>query len=152
MGWLLEDIYECGYENSGPLIDNFGGQYEPRECRQMLHVMSNNTVDALLKSGVPADTRVAHKHGWIPDTHSNAAIFFTPGGNYIVVAMMHQPEWLSFEESLPTMAEMSRMIYNYYNPDTPMTAIRERMIPTTEDCNFAGTPLVNDLMQLTWNQ
>jgi hypothetical protein len=61
MGWLLEDIYQCGYENSGPLMQSFGGQYESRECRQMLHVMSNNTVDALLKAGVPADTRVAHK-------------------------------------------------------------------------------------------
>lgn len=152
MGWLLEDIYECGYENSGPLLQNFGGAYDSRECRQMLHVMSNNTVDALLKAGVPADTRVAHKHGWIPDTHSNAAVFFTPGGDYIVVMMVFQPEWLDFSESLPTMAEISREIYNYYNPETPMTAIREGFIPTTESCNFAGSPLVEDLMQLQWDQ
>jgi len=152
MGWLLEDIYQCGYENAGPLLQNFGGQYEPRECRQMLHVMSNNTVDALLKAGVPADTRVAHKHGWIDDTHSNAAVIFTPGGNYVVVMMVFQPEWLYFNESLPTMAEVSREIYNYYNPTVPMAAIRDGFIPETASCNFAGSPLVNDLMQIQWDQ
>jgi len=152
MGWLLEDMYQCAYENSGPLLQSFGGTYEPRECRQMLHVMSNNTVDAMLKGGVPADTRVAHKHGWIDDTHSNAAVIFTPGGNYIMVIMLYQPDWLNFQESLPVMAEVSRQVYNYYNPTAPMTAIRPPYIPATNDCNFTGSPLVNDLMQAKWDQ
>ena len=107
MGWLLGSVYECAYNDSGALLDNFSSQYNGRECRQMLHVMSNNTVDALLKAGVPADTRVAHKHGWIPDTHGNAAVFFTLGGDYIIAMMLHQPEWLSYDESLPVIAEVS---------------------------------------------
>lgn len=152
MGWLLDNIYECAYEDSGAFITQFPGQFEPRECRQMLHVMSNNTVDALLKAGVPAETRVAHKHGWIPDTHSNAAVFFTPGGNYVIVVAMFQPQWLSFDESLPVMAEVSRQIYNYYNPTALMPAIREGYIPTTAECNFANTPLITDLRQPIWDQ
>ncbi|MBZ0291296.1 MAG: serine hydrolase [Anaerolineae bacterium] len=152
MGWLLADIYQCAYNQSGPLIENFDGQYDARECRQMLHVMSNNTVDALLKAGVPADTRVAHKHGWINDTHGNAAVFFTPGGNYVVVMMLHQPDWLNFQESLPVIAEVSRAIYNYYNPDEPMTEVREGYIPEAPTCNFAGTPLIDDIMNPIFNQ
>ncbi len=152
MGWLLANIYECGYGEGGALLQLFPGQFEPRECRQMLHVMSNNNVDALLKAGVPAETRVAHKHGWIADTHSNAAVFFTPGGNYVIVMMMFQPTWLNFEESLPIIAEVSRNVYNYYNPEAPMLEIREGFIPEAPDCNFAGTPLITDLRQPVWNQ
>lgn len=152
MGWLLADIYRCAYRESGPLIEQFAGQYEPRECRQMLHAMSSNTVDALLKAGVPADTRVAHKHGWINDTHGNAAVFFTPGGDYIITMMLHQPEWLNFTESLPVIAEVSRTVYNYYNPTAPMPAIREGFIPEAPTCNFAGTPLIDDLAASTFDQ
>ena len=119
IGSLLANLYQCAYGSGGALIDRFGEAIEARECRQMLHVMSNNTVDALLKSGVPADTRVAHKHGWIPDTHGNAALFFTPGGDYVIAMMLFQPEWLNFQESLPLFAEVSRRVYNHFNPEQP---------------------------------
>lgn len=152
MGWLLADIYRCAYQESGPLLEQFDGLYQPRECRQMLHVMSSNTVDALLKAGVPADTRVAHKHGWISDTHGNAAVFFTPGGDYIITMMLHQPEWLNFTESLPLIAEVSRTVYNYFNPTAPMLVIRDGFIPEAPTCNFAGTPLIDDLTAAAFNQ
>lgn len=152
MGFLLASIYQCAYQNTGPLLSNFGGAYEPRECRQMLHVMSNNNVDALLKAGVPAETRVAHKHGWIADTHSNAAVIFTPNRDYVMVAMMHQPNWLNFQESLPIIAESSRLVYNTYNPQAPLSAVREGFIPDAPTCNFANTPLVLDLRQPVWDE
>jgi beta-lactamase class A len=114
--------------------------------------MSNNTVDALLKAGVPADIRVAHKHGWIPDTHSNAAVFFTPGGDYVIAMIMYQPEWLNFQESLPVIAEVSRQVYNYFNPDSPQPIVRDGFIPEANDCNYTGDPLVIDLMQPIWDE
>lgn len=151
MGSLLTSVYQCAYNDSGALLETFGTSIEPRECRQMLHVMSNNTVDALLKAGVPEDTRVAHKHGWIPDTHGNAAVFFTPGGDYVISIMMYQPEWLNFQESLPVIAEVSRLVYNYFNPDAPQPVIRDGFIPEANTCNYAGDPLVGDLMQSVWD-
>lgn len=150
MGQLLGSIYQCAYQDRGPLLERFGDRYTASECRQMLHVMSNNTVDALLKAGVPADTRVAHKHGWIDDTHGNAAVFFTPGGDYVIVMMLFQPTWLNFQESLPTIAEVSRQVYNYYNPDTPMEAIRDGFIPEAGSCNFAGSLLIDELTSATF--
>ncbi len=152
MGQALAAIYQCAYEDSGPLLERFGDQYEGRECRQMLDVMSHNTVDALLKSGVPADTRVAHKHGWIDDTHGNAAIIFTPGGNYVIVIMLYNPVWLDFQESLPVIAEVSRQVYNYYNPDAPMLEIRQPYIPAANSCNFTSSPLINDLIASRFDQ
>lgn len=159
LGWLLAGMYQCAYEESGPLIENYPGLYEPRECRQMIHVMASNTVDGLLKAGVPADTRVAHKHGWVNDTHSNAGIFFTPGGNYVVVMAAHSSQidatgqrYLAFSESLPVIAETSRSIYNYFNPENPMPAIRDGFIPDAPTCNFRGDPLVADLQQSVWDQ
>ena len=151
MGSLMAGMYECAYKDDGILVETFGDAIQPRECRQMLHVMSNNTVDALLKAGVPADIRVAHKHGWIDDTHGNAAVFFTPGGDYVIAMMLHQPEWLNFQESLPIIAEVSRQVYNYFNPTEPQQVIRDGFIPETDSCNYAGDPLTADLMQSVWD-
>ena len=151
-GALLGGIYQCAYREEGPLIEAFGGAIEPRECRQLLHVMSNNTVDALLKAGAPADTRVAHKHGWIADTHGNAALFFTPGGDYVIVMMLYQPQWLNFQESLPLIAEVSRRVYNFFNPERQQPEIRDGYIPEAGACNYNGDPLVIDIMQPVWDE
>ena len=150
IGGLLAGVYQCAYREEGALMEVFGGDIEARECRQMLHVMSSNTVDALLKAGAPADVRVAHKHGWIADTHGNAALFFTPGGDYVIAMMLFQPEWLNFQESLPVIAEVSRRVYNYFNPDQPQDVIRDGLIPDVSSCNYIGDPLVADLMQSAW--
>lgn len=152
IGSLLANLHQCAYGRGGALLQHYGEALNARECRQMLHVMSNNTVDALLKSGAPADTRVAHKHGWIADTHGNAALFFTPGGDYVIAMMLFQPQWLDFQESLPLFAEVSRRVYNHYNPDQPQQTGREWFIPDVKSCNYFGDPLVADLLQSTWDR
>ena len=148
IGALLAGIYDCAYGAASP----FGSGIEPRECRQMLHVMSNNTVDALLKTGAPAATRVAHKHGWIPDTHGNAALFFTPGGDYVVAMLLFQPEWLNFQASLPLFTEVSRRIYNHFNPQQPYLDERDWTIPDVNSCNYFGDALALDLLQWQWDE
>jgi hypothetical protein len=60
--------------------------------------------------------------------------------------MLYNPDWLDFNESLPVIAEASRAVYNYYNPQAPMTAIRPGYIPTTAECDFTGSPLILDLI------
>lgn len=146
LGWLMSSIYQCGYEESGPLIDLFSEAFTPQECRKMVHVMSNNTVDALLRAGVPAEIPVAHKHGWIEDTHGNAAMFFTPGGDYIIVMMLHEPGFLQYPVSLPIIANASREVFNFYNTDNQLAEPREGFIPEVGECNYTATDqLVNDL-------
>ncbi|MBC8100571.1 MAG: serine hydrolase, partial [Armatimonadetes bacterium] len=154
MGYLLASMYQCGFEDSGALLTRFpAGAYTPQECRKMLHVMANNNVDALLKAGVPEGITVAHKHGWVADTHANGGVFFTPGGDYVLVMLLHKPIWLEFEgESLPVFAEVSRTVYNWYNPGAPLAAIRAGLIPEANTCQYRDSPLTQDLTDPLWGQ
>lgn len=148
LGWLLGSIYQCAYNASGPLLETFPGAFEPRECRQMLHAMSSNRIGALLEAGVPAGTRVAHKHGWIADTHGDAGIVFTSGGNFVLVTALHNPTWLDFSESFPLIAEITRRVYNYYNPEAPLAQTRSEPVP--ERCDLLGSPLIEELMSASF--
>ncbi len=146
LGWLLGGIYQCAAHESGPLMSTFPGAYDARECQQMLYLMSNNRINALIEVGVPPDTRVAHKHGWIPDTHGDAGIVFTPGGNYVLVVVLHNPTWLDFSESFPLTAEISRVVYNYYNASAPVETIRPANVPEASSCSLFGSPVVENLI------
>lgn len=143
LGWLLGEIYQCAYDESGLLLDTFPGAYTPQECRQMLNVMTHNHIGALIEAGVPAGIPVAHKHGWIPDTHGDAGLVFTPGGDYVLVVALHNPTWLDFSESFPLVGEISRAVYNYYNPTAPLSEIRQDPVPET--CDLFGDPLIDDI-------
>jgi len=148
MGWLLDGIYQCAFNNGGWLMQALPGAFDQRECRQMIGVMSDNNLGEplLMSAGVPENTQVAHKHGYINDTHGNAGIVFTPGGDYVMVVALHNPTWLEAEESFPLITNISRTIYNYFNPDAPMTTPRESYIVPVGDCRVAGTSIIDELM------
>ena len=119
LGALLSMLYYCAENQGGALIAAFGGDILPAECGAVLDVLSQNFIGSLIEEGVPPDTRVAHKHGWISDTHGDAGIVYTNNGDYILVMLMHQPNWLEWEVSSPLMADVARATYNYFNFDTP---------------------------------
>jgi uncharacterized protein YraI len=144
MGHLLQAVYECATEQGGILLEQFT-TFTPQECRKMLHIMGNNTVDAFIKTGTPEGTFVAHKHGWVNNTHGNAGIAFTPNGDYVMVVMMYQPEWLVFNETFALAGNLSRDIYNFLNPEAPLAVVREGFTPPTETCNYAGSQLAEEL-------
>ena len=74
----------------------------------------------LIRFGVPDGVPVSHKHGWIPDTHGDAGVVFTPGGDYVIVEYLHLPgQWLQSDISFPILREISRAVYNYFNFDEP---------------------------------
>jgi hypothetical protein len=86
------------------------------ECQEMINWMSENRIESLMETGLPVGTRVAHKHGWISDTHADAGLVFTPGGDYVLVIFLHRLEWLPWEESAPLIADISTAAYNCFNP------------------------------------
>lgn len=143
MGGLLASLYQCAFEENGPLIDTFGGRIAPRECRQVVRAMSDNRIDALFESGVPENTQIAHKHGWISDTHGDAGIVFTPGGDFVLVTVVHNPSWMDANTSFPLMAEASRAAWNYFNPTDPYPEIRFGV--GIEECFLLGNPLIQEL-------
>jgi uncharacterized protein YraI len=144
MGTLLASIYQCANNNDGLLIAKFGDAFTPEKCQQMIDIMSTNHIYNLIESGVPEGTRVAHKHGWIPDTHGDAGIVFTPGGDYVLVMVVHNPIWIDYSESFPLMDEISRTIYNYYNPNAQLAEVHSQ--PLSEDCNVVGNPIVSEIL------
>ena len=150
-GALLNSIYQCGYNESGLLLQSFPDNFTPTECRQMLEVMSHNKIGSLIEMGVPADVPVAHKHGWINDTHGDAAIVFSPGGDYVLVVVLRNPVWLEFAESEAVIEEISRLVYNHFNPNAPMAEVRAfdpAAVGDVNSCNQSlfGSQLIRDLM------
>lgn len=119
MGTLLAMIYYCAEDNGGALIAAYGGQITQADCQELLGYMTQNHIGSLIEEGVPPGTAVAHKHGWIGDTHGDAGIIYSPGADYVLVTYMYKPDWLEWEISSPLLADVSRATYNYFNFDNP---------------------------------
>ncbi len=121
LGLLLQDIYACATYNGGALIAAFPGQITQAKCKLMIEYLSNNNINQLIQAGVPAGTVVAHKHGWAVETDGvihtigNAALVYTPGGNYVLSIFVHDNNQVLFDPANQMFAELSRAVYNYFN-------------------------------------
>jgi len=119
IGTLLSMIYYCAKEGGG-LADVYPGEITPEECQAIIDLMVGNTEGNLIRFGVPDDVLVSHKHGWDGVTHGDAGIVLSPNGDYVIVEYLHQPsEWLVSDISFPILREISRTIYNHFNPENP---------------------------------
>lgn len=114
MAMLLEMIYQCA-AGGGTLVAAFPGEITPQECQLMLELMNQNRIGSLIEAGVPEGTNVAHKHGWEAETHGDAGIVFTPGGDYVLVEYLYTSGWLEWQVSSPLLADVSRATYNFFN-------------------------------------
>lgn len=119
IGTLLSMIYYCATGQGGTLLAAFPADDWQRECLEMLDYMERNKIGSLIEEGVPRQTTIAHRHGWVGDTHVDAGIIFSPSGDYVIVEIMYRPEWLEWELSAPLIADVSRAAYNYFNFDAP---------------------------------
>jgi beta-lactamase class A len=117
MGMLLEDIYLCAQTNGGSLVAVFPGQIDQAACKQMIQYLQEDKLGSLIQAGVPEGTTVAHKHGWdnYENQFSDAAIVYTPGGNYVLTIYSYNPVQFQWDVTSRMYAESSRAIYNYFN-------------------------------------
>ncbi len=120
IGMLLEDIYQCSQTGGGALAAVFPNEISQDECRTMLDYLTKNYLPSLISAGVPEGTRVAHKHGWVTYfgimyTLGDAAIVYTPGGNYVLVVFLNHPEQLLWDPASKLVEDLSQAVYNYYN-------------------------------------
>ncbi|MBN1202847.1 MAG: serine hydrolase [Anaerolineae bacterium] len=144
IGWLLAGIYQCARNETGLLVDRYPGEFTAQECRLMLQAMDANEINVFLEAGVPDGTQVIHKHGWIGDTHGDAGIVIGPDRAYVFVAILYGEGWLEFDYSAPVIAELSRMTWNAFNPDTPLDATRPGTVPDT--CDPRANPVLDVLL------
>jgi hypothetical protein len=131
MGMLLEDIYQCSETGGGALVTVFPGRINKESCQQMIQFLKEDKIGMLIQGGVPDGTIVAHKHGWVNDVVtgvnsdiSDAAIVYSPGGNFILTIYAYHPVQLIWENPTTKLgaarmfADISRVVYNYFNLPT----------------------------------
>jgi hypothetical protein len=116
---LLNMIYQCAESGGGGLMVAYPGEFTQTECQMMIDLMNRNIEGVLILAGVPEGTPVAHKHGWIDDTFSDAGIVQSPGGDYALVMFMwaDAPRLPPVEIAFPVMKAISEITFNYFNPD-----------------------------------
>ena len=124
-GMLLADIYQCAETSGGALIAAFPETINSEICKQMIGFLAADKIGVLIEAGVPEGTRVAHKHGWISEPSSgviknisDAAIVYTPGGNYVLVIYAYHPVQTIWEPVSTLFAQLSQAVYNFYNLPT----------------------------------
>ncbi len=118
---LLQMIDECR-QNRGLLLETFPDSLTAEECGQTLRDFEANRIEAFVELGTPAEATLAHKHGWVDDTHGDAAIVYSPGGDYALAVALYQPGWLEWEVSNPLIGELARLTYAHFNDPGAYTA------------------------------
>ncbi|MCA9936475.1 MAG: serine hydrolase, partial [Anaerolineales bacterium] len=120
MGTLLAMLYYCSQGN-GTLLAVYPGEITPDECQAIIDLMVLNEEGNLIRFGVPETVPVSHKHGWDFVTQGDAGLVLSPGGDYVIVEYVTEPEsdWLSHEVGFPILREISRATYNYFNFEDP---------------------------------
>lgn len=122
MGRLLAAIERCASSNSGLLVDTFSEKILQSECQEMTGLMAKNRKGVLLEAGVPEGTQMAHKYGWVTDpidglmhTASDAAILYTPGGNFVLTVYLYHPQQLQWDAAMRLSAHLATGAYNFFN-------------------------------------
>jgi beta-lactamase class A len=120
IGTLLTDLYQCAEYGGGALLAVFPEKISRQECQDMLEVMSLNNQPFLIRGGVPSDTRIAQKFGYVPDASGavldigQAAIVYTPSGDYVQVIFFHHPVQLVWDPNNILYGQLSEAVYNYF--------------------------------------
>jgi len=122
IGLLINDIYECAQTGGGSFAAVFPGEITQNECKGMITYLTRNHIGVLIEAGVPEGTKVAHKHGWAVDpvdglmhTVGDAALVYTPGGNYILTIFIHNDAQIVWDAANKMFADLSSAVYNYFN-------------------------------------
>lgn len=114
-GLLLDMIYDCS-QGEGKLLEDYAGRINPEGCQLILDNLKQNPVRTMIGAGIPEDVPLAHKHGFAYDTHADAGVVFSPGGDYVIVQFQYAPtDWLVWDLSQPVFEDVSFATYNFFN-------------------------------------
>ncbi len=121
MGMLLTDIYQCAESGGGTLRAVFPAQITQAHCLQMIEFMEQDKFGSLIQAGLPDGTKIAHKHGFIPDRYgvvhdiSDVGIVYTPGGDFVLAIYTYHPVQGIWGDVNPLFVELTQAVYNYFN-------------------------------------
>ncbi len=137
IGSLFVDMYQCASRGGG-LAVAFPGEITRAECQYMLDLLAQNRIGALLEASVPEGTRVAHKHGWVPNLQggmhviNDSGVIYTPNGDYVLSIFLYRDGGLYWGPHSKLLQNLARAVYNYYNPPAggPTTPVQPEPTPT----------------------
>ncbi len=118
IGSSLQMLVACS-QGGGTLIAAYGDAITPAECQQALDFMALNEMKELLVGGLPPGVKAVHKHGYVPDTHGDVAAIWSPAGPYVLAVFLYRPVWLEWHISNPTMQDLARATWNFFETYRP---------------------------------
>ncbi|KAB2867018.1 MAG: serine hydrolase, partial [Anaerolineae bacterium] len=110
----------------------FPDEITQTECRQIIEILKGTHFRRLLELGVPEGVTIAHKVGYVPSAGvvGDVGIVFSEGAPYIFV--MYVWDGVNITNSLQQVLQdwtliedVSRLVYNYFNPNEPMLQTRQ---------------------------
>lgn len=150
LGTLFLQIYDCAQHGSGLIAAFPNGEFNQRECKQMLELMSANDLLRLLQAGIPPDVRISHKNGWFGGTVGDAGIVYPPNGrNYVIsIFLWEQTEFQDYLKLWPLVEEISRAAWNYFSPEQALMNRRTDIPVAAQECEGNYLPPGPDQVNL----
>ncbi|MCB9005407.1 MAG: serine hydrolase [Ardenticatenaceae bacterium] len=121
---MLQMLYTCAKNGRSPLLATYPDELTQGECSEILQMLQLNELVKLLEAGLPDGVTIAHKIGYIDDTYGDAAIVYSPHGDYILVLALYYPTWLEWDVASPLFTRISQLAYDHFNdPNAYGTAV-----------------------------
>ena len=120
IGHLLKGIYQCAEQGDGLLVKTFPGEITQSKCQVMVKYLKMDRMPYMIQYGLPDGIVTAHKHGWVSDAQniihdmSDAAIVYTPNGDYVLTVYLYKPDLLVFDDGNKLVGDLSKVVYNYF--------------------------------------
>lgn len=161
MGTMLMMIYQCAKYNSG-LRSVFPEEITQTECQWMIELLKGTHFLRLAELGIPEGVEFAHKVGYYNVDNgaagnvADAGIVFSPGGDYIFVMYVWDAQMVYgsyLQKRWDLIADVSRITYNFFNPDAPM--LQNRVPPNPNGgvgCVVPGPGAEIDLTDINRNR
>lgn len=81
--------------------------------REMIDILLDQHFNDVIPARLPDEVQVAHKTGWITQVRHDSGLVMLPDGRKYVLVLLSK-DWESDELATEVMANVSRMIYDFY--------------------------------------
>lgn len=116
-----QKAFDKGLSNSTTALDLMrifenlgrGKAVSPEADREMIAILENQQFNEIIPARLPKDVKVAHKTGWITRVSHDSGLVTLPDGRRYVLVLLSK-DWESNELATEIMANVSRMVYDYF--------------------------------------
>lgn len=99
-----------------------GEVVSPEASEEMIGILLEQHFNEIIPAQLPEEVKVAHKTGWITQVSHDSGLVILPDGRKYALVLLSK-DWESDELATEVMANVSKMIYDYYttNAIAPVT-------------------------------